>query len=183
MKPDMLKSRRFWLGSLLAVPGILSALEIALVYPRTDGECRGMTGSPLGPEVKWIHISGAAYSGMQGKRGKEQFAKVFRVFLDEGNYPIVFHCIAGQDRTGSVAFILNGLLGVPEEELYLDWEATGFWNQNVTLNHKNRLDRLVAVFRKPPGKDLHEQIENYVLSCGFTREDIEKFHSIMLEKR
>jgi len=150
---------------------------------RTDGECWGMTGSPLGPEVKWFHISSAAYAGMRGERGKAQFAKVFRVFLDEKNYPVIFHCIAGQDRTGAVAFILNGLLGVPEEELYLDWEATGFWNKNVSLNHKNRLNKLVAVFREQPGKDLHEQIENYVLSCGFTREDIEKFRSIMLEKR
>ena len=150
---------------------------------RTDGECWGMKGSPLGPEVKWFHISSAAYAGMGGDRGKSQFSKVFRVFLDEENYPIIFHCIAGQDRTGAVAFILNGLLGVDEEELYLDWEATGFWNPKTSLNHAVRLNRLVAVFRKFPGKTLNEQIENYVLSLGFTREDIEKFRSIMLEKR
>ena len=149
---------------------------------RSDGECWGMTGSPLGPEVKWFHISSAAYAGMQGKLGKEQFAKVFRVFLDENNYPIIFHCIAGQDRTGSVAFILNGLLGVPEEELYLDWEATGFWNGKTNFDHR-RFKRLLDGFRKLPGKDLYEQIENYVISCGFTREDIAKFRSIMLEKR
>ena len=150
---------------------------------RSDGECWGMKGSPLGPSVKWFHISSAAYAGMAGERGKSQFAKVFRVFLDENNYPVIFHCIAGQDRTGAVAFILNGLLGVAEEELYLDWEATGFWNQKTSLNHAVRLNRLVAVFRKFPGKDLNEQIENYVISCGFTKEDIEKFRSIMLEKR
>ena len=151
---------------------------------RSDGECWGMTGSPLGDGVKWFHYSSAAYAGMFGKRGKEQFAKVFRVFLDEKNYPVIFHCIAGQDRTGAVAFILNGLLGVAEEELYLDWEATGFWNQNASFfNHDRLFNKLIAGFRKLPGKDLHEQIENYVLSCGFTREDIEKFRSIMLEKR
>ncbi len=150
---------------------------------RSDGECWGMTGSPLGPSVKWFHYSSSAYAGMHTDRGRAAFAKVFRVFLDEKNYPVIFHCIAGQDRTGAVAFILNGLLGVAEEELYLDWEATGFWNKNPTLNHAARLDKLVAGFRKLPGKDLNEQIENYVLSCGFTREDIEKFRSIMLEKR
>jgi len=150
---------------------------------RSDGECWGMKGSPLGPSVKWFHYSSSAYAGMHVKQGKQQFAKVFRVFLDENNYPIIFHCIAGQDRTGAVAFILNGLLGVAEEELYLDWEATGFWNQKTSLRHATRLDKLVAGFRKLPGKDLNEQIENYVLSCGFTRDDIEKFRSIMLEKR
>ena len=151
---------------------------------RTGGECWGMTGSPLGESVKWFHIPSAAYAGMFGKRGKTQFAKVFRVFLDEKNYPVIFHCIAGQDRTGAVAFILNGLLGVPEEELYLDWEATGFWNQNAGFfNHARLFNKLIAGFRKLPGKDLNEQIESYVLSCGFTRDDIEKFRAIMLEKR
>ena len=120
---------------------------------------------------------------MQTEKGRKAFAKVFRVFLDENNYPVIFHCIAGQDRTGAVAFILTGLLGVAEEELYLDWEATGFWNKNPKFNHKDRFDKLLEVFRGQPGRDLHEQIENYVISCGFTREDIEKFRRIMLEKK
>ena len=150
---------------------------------RSTRECWGMTGSPLGESVKWFHVSSAAYAAMQRPWGRQAFAKDFRIFLDEKNYPIVFHCIGGQDRTGSLAFILNGLLGVPEEELYLDWEVTGFWNPNPKFCHAQRFDKLIAVFRQLPGKDLHEQIENYVLSCGFTREDIEKFRSIMLEKR
>ncbi len=149
---------------------------------RSDRECWGMTGSPLGPGVKWHHISSSAYAGMQTEGGKAQFAKVFKVFLDEKNYPVIFHCIAGQDRTGAVAFILNGLLGVDEEELYRDWEATGFWNKNVKFNHELRFNRLIDGFRKLPGKTLHEQIENYVLSCGFTKADIERFRALMLEK-
>ena len=92
------------------VLGIRTDLDL-----RSDKECFGMTGSPLGPEVKWIKISSSAYSGMAKDSGKSAFTQVFRVFLDEKNYPIDFHCIAGADRTGSLAFILNGLLGVDEE--------------------------------------------------------------------
>ena len=150
---------------------------------RSDRECWGMTGSPLGPTVKWHHISSAAYAGMQTEGGKSQFAKVFKVFLDEKNYPVIFHCIAGQDRTGAVAFILNGLLGVDEEELYLDWEETGFWNPNVKFNHELRFNRLIGGFEKLPGKDLCEKIENYVLGCGFKPADIAHFRELMLEKR
>ena len=150
---------------------------------RSAGECRGMTGSPLGESVKWFHISSAAYAGMQTEGGKRAFAKVFKVFLDEKNYPVIFHCIAGQDRTGAVAFILNGLLGVEEEELYRDWETTGFWNKSVKFNHELRFNRLIDGFRKLPGKDLHEQIENYVISCGFTKDDIAHFRELMLEKQ
>ena len=150
---------------------------------RSDRECMGMTGSPLGESVTWYHISSSAYGGMQYDFGKQQFTKVFRVFLDEKNYPVIFHCIAGQDRTGAVAFILNGLLGVEEEELYLDWEVTAFWNPSAKFNHALRFDHLIGGFRKLPGKDMHEQIENYVLSLGFTKDDIAHFRALMLEKR
>ena len=163
-----------YLGEVL---GIRSEIDL-----RSDNECYGMTGSPIGPSVKWFHYSSSAYASMQKERGREAFKKVFSVFLDEKNYPIVFHCISGQDRTGSVAFILNGLLGVSEEELYLDWETTGFWNPHTTFCHERCFDRLVDGFNeKVKGANLHEKIENYVLSLGFTKADIEKFRTLMLE--
>ncbi len=148
---------------------------------RSDGECSGMTGSPLGSDVRWVHVSSASYGAMQRREGREAFAKVFRVFLDEKNYPIDFHCIAGQDRTGAVAFILNALLGVDEEHLYLDWETTGFWNGSPAFNHANLFNHLVEGFNSYPGKTVQERVKNYVLSLGFTEADIAKFRSIMLE--
>ena len=156
--------------------GIRSDIDL-----RSDSECWGMEGSPLGDTVTWFHISSSAYGNMQKPSGKEAFAKVFKVFLDEKNYPIDFHCIAGQDRTGVVAFIINGLLGVAEEELYLDWESTGFWNGSSHFNHRNLFDNLVAGFNNWPGETINEKIEAYVLSLGFTKDDIAKLRSIMLD--
>ena len=149
---------------------------------RSDRECFGMTGSPLGKTVTWFHYSSSAYGGMQTDGGKKAFAKVFKVFLDEKNYPIDFHCISGQDRTGSVAFILNSLLGVDENQLYLDWEVTGFWNRSVSFRHETRFDKLVDGFRKAyPAPTINESVEKYVLSIGFSAEDIDKFRGIMLD--
>ena len=164
---------------LLNTLGIRSDIDL-----RSDGECYGMTGSPLGESVTWYHISFSAYAGMQTRRGREAFAKVFRVFLDEKNYPIDFHCIAGQDRTGSVAFALNALLGVEEEQLYLDWEATAFWNSSVLFSHQALFDKLIEGFEKnyPEGKTVNEKVELYVKSLGFTDADLAHFREIMLEK-
>ncbi|MBR1921706.1 MAG: family 43 glycosylhydrolase [Kiritimatiellae bacterium] len=149
---------------------------------RSDRECFGMTGSPLGESVRWFHYSSGAYGGMQHQYGKDAFKKVFAVFLDERNYPIVFHCIGGQDRTGAVAFILEALLGVDEDVLYLDWELTGFRNRNASFCHEYLFDKLVDGFKKNyPAPTLAESVERYVLDLGFTRDDIEKFRSIMLE--
>ena len=157
--------------------GIKSDIDL-----RSDGECWGMEGSPLGPTVTWYHYSSSAYGGMQSSFGRTQFTKVFKVFLDEKNYPIDFHCIAGQDRTGAVAFILEGLLGVDEDVLYLDWETTGFWNRGNSFCHERLFDGLVRGFNKSyPGKSLAEACEAYVLSLGFTADDIAKFRKIMIE--
>lgn len=156
--------------------GIRSDIDL-----RSDFECAGMEGSPFGPQVEWFHYSSGCYSSMATKFGRDAFTEVFRVFLDERNYPIDFHCIAGQDRTGAVAFIINGLLGVPEEDLWLDWETTGFWNGSAKFNHERLFKRLLAVFDAYPGETVNERIEAYVLSLGFTKADIEKLRSIMLE--
>ena len=159
--------------------GIKSDIDL-----RSDGECYGMTGSPLGDTVTWFHYSSSAYGGMQSKSGKEAFAKVFKVFLDEKNYPIDFHCIAGQDRTGAVAFILGALLGYDEDVLYLDWELTGFWNHSAKFNHKERFDHLVSGFVKNyPADTIQESVVKYVRDLGFTDDDIAKFRSIMLTER
>ena len=165
-------SRSCLLGRL----GVRSDIDL-----RSDFECFGMTGSPLGPAVKWFHFPSYAYAGLQKDEGKAAFRNVFKVFLDRRNYPIDFHCIAGQDRTGSVAFVLNGLLGVSEEELYRDWEVSAFWNGRLGFNHRNKFDKLVAGFSSYPGDTLHSRIEAYVLALGFTKDDIAAFRRIMLE--
>lgn len=150
---------------------------------RTDAECYGMTGSPLGPEVRWVHVSYAGYANTinADSWGKKAHAAVFREFLDPANYPIVFHCIGGADRTGTVAYLLNGLLGVEEDELYKDYEVTGFQGGITDPQHRKWLEELAAAIRKLPGKTIAEKLENYHLSLGFTKAEIEKFRSIMLE--
>lgn len=57
---------------------------------------------------------------------QKNFKQMFSLLSDESNYPIYFHCTAGADRTGTVAFVLNGLLGVSYEDLTRDFEMTSF---------------------------------------------------------
>ena len=148
---------------------------------RSSKECYGMTGSPLGPEVAWLRVSSSAYEDFHEKKGREAFTEVFRFFLDEARYPLVFHCIAGADRTGSLAFVLKALLGVDEDELYKDWEVTGFSKGNIGFRHEKRFDWLVKGFSAYPGETIHERVEAFVKSCGFTDADIARFRNLMLE--
>ena len=159
---------------------------------RSDVETAGMNGvSPLGASVAFIHNSSTSYKGIFGDEGKRVMAKNFRVFCDEKNYPILFHCIAGADRSGSLAYVLNGALGVSKQELETDWESTFYpylpgGSETEGGEHDWKSEwHFTEGFGKYGGKDATwaERIELYLLDCGITKEEIEKFRSIMLEPK
>ncbi len=148
---------------------------------RTDAETFGMTGSPLGEKVRWVHISSSEYNGIVKGRGRDAFIADFKVFLEEANYPIVFHCIAGADRTGSLACVLNGLLGVDADLLHRDWQYTWMGRKKPQQAPEKLWERLMTGLSTFEGATLNAKIENFVLSCGFTADDIAKFRKLMLE--
>ena len=162
---------------LLDKLGIKSDIDL-----RGPTEVWGMKESPLGPRATWFWYQNHAYGGMHQPVGKAGFTKVFKVFLDEKNYPIDFHCIGGADRTGCDAWILNGILGVAEDDLMKDWELTCFEYESQSFGHKPRIDHFLEGLNKYPGATMKEKCENYVKALGFTDADLAKFRSIMLEK-
>ena len=143
-------------------------------------EVWGMTESPIGPTVNWVNISSGCYSGMDKPVWKEAFAKDFRLFLDEKNYPFVVHCIGGADRTGTLCYILEALLGVSDDDLAKDWEFTCFTYESQDFGHK-RYDGLLKVINAYPGATTREKVEAYVRDCGFTDADIAHLRELMLE--
>ena len=169
------ENRRLWLSEL----GVKTDIDL-----RTDAECFGMGGSPLGPSVAWLHLPGLSYSPfVERPEGREAFARVFRELLDESNYPVVIHCISGQDRTGSVAFVLLALLGADEEELFRDWEATAFSNSECRwFNHKKRFDTMWDSFSRLGAGDACGNAEAYARACGISDGDIARFRFLMLEQ-
>ena len=148
---------------------------------RSDAECWGMSSSPAGRGVKWFHIPFQCYAGMGTEEGRAAFTRAFRVLLDVRNYPLDFHCIGGADRTGSLAFVVEALLGVSDDDLARDWEFTCFVYEDQAFGHKSRYDQLRAVIDACPGATTRERAEAYVRSCGFTDADIATLRTILLE--
>ena len=50
-----------------------------------------------------------------------------RVVAANDDYAIFFHCRIGADRTGTLAYLLEGVLGVPTEYRHQDYELTTFF--------------------------------------------------------
>ena len=153
---------------------------------RSEGETAGMKVSPLGAGIVYVQRSSQCYKGIFSKAGMKAMAENFRVFCNPTNYPIYFHCIGGADRTGSLAYVLNGVLGVDRREMETDWESTfypripdsnpdpDFWCRESHFNNG------FAKYGKE-GDSWNRRIELYLLDCGVTKEEIEAFRSIMLE--
>lgn len=59
---------------------------------------------------------------------KANLKSTFELLAKKESYPLTFHCTAGADRTGTLAFLINGFLGVSYEDLCKDFELTSFYN-------------------------------------------------------
>ncbi|MDQ0362376.1 tyrosine-protein phosphatase [Breznakia pachnodae] len=55
---------------------------------------------------------------------KGQVRKIFEVIADMPEGAVVFHCAAGKDRTGVVAMLLLGLVGVSRQDIVTNYEQT-----------------------------------------------------------
>ena len=150
---------------------------------RNPKECEGLVVSPLGAGAKRVVISSGCYGAMKSDLSKEACCRALRTIASEENLPVLFHCSGGRDRTGTLAFLINGLLGVPPEDLARDWDATALWdNEHGWFNRNNSYAALLAVIDACPGATLNERIEAYVLSTGFTADEIARFRSVFLSK-
>ena len=133
---------------------------------------------------------------------------IFGYLAEESNYPVYFHCVWGADRTGTLAFLINGLLGVGYEDLVRDYEMTTFSHSGkrtwvvdasnlsastdynlYTASDLNRMNsssmyklywQIMKYYGDADGK-LSTAIENYLVqACGLDRAKIAKIRSIML---
>jgi protein-tyrosine phosphatase len=71
-------------------------------------------------EAEWLTW---AYEQMLD-RGAPRFADALRVLAEAEVYPAVFHCAAGKDRTGLLAALLLGSLGVAHDHIVEDYALT-----------------------------------------------------------
>jgi protein-tyrosine phosphatase len=55
------------------------------------------------------------------EQGAEAFGAALRLIADAEQHPLVFHCAAGKDRTGILAAVLLGLLGVDDHTIVADY--------------------------------------------------------------
>ena len=97
-----------------------------------EDEVNGITSSPLGNDVKYVSAP-MKYDGVNpftNAINKNSMQLVFNTLADASNYPVVFHCLRGTDRTGAIAYMLGALVGMSEKDLMLDYLFSDLANIN-----------------------------------------------------
>ncbi len=74
-----------------------------------------------------------------------QFKSFFDVLLDESNYPILYHCTAGKDRTGFATYLLLSLLGVDEKVILEDYLLTNVYLDDFATKMSKIISKDVGI--------------------------------------
>ena len=143
-------------------------------------EAGGFTESVIpGATLRYATLSGYddAFTGPTG------YKTTFQLLADKNNYPIYYHCTGGADRTGTVTFLLNAMLGVSEWECVQDYEVTSFSLYGERNSQSGTYSSYFKRFRDGldsyGGETLQEKVINFLLSIGVTAEEISSIQAIM----
>ncbi len=111
---------------------------------------------------------------------KDGLRDSMKLFADEDNYPIYFHCHAGRDRTGTFAIILETLLGMDEVDIFTDFELTEFSRHGDWVDY-NGAKSIYNYLRDFGNGTPAKNTEKYLLEVGVTQEEIDAIKEILLE--
>lgn len=109
---------------------------------------------------------------------RDAFNLIYRT-LSQGD-AAYFHCIFGADRTGCMAFLIEGLLGVGVDAMYKDYELTSF--SSAGIRTKDGIDHKLQYIKSLPGTTLQEQFFNYWRGAvGVEADTLRQFIRIMVD--
>jgi len=167
---------------------------------KTDLDLRNpsISESPLGSDVNLIKSAFPYwYDGSKGinQEGNWPIIKeAIDVFGDKNNYPIGFHCAIGQDRTGTLAILLESILGLDETSINIDYEMSSF--SSVAGDAKDGSGNIIKIadkwtYQVTPtinylktftGNNLAESAVTFLkTNCGVSDTTIQNIRDILLE--
>ena len=148
--------------------------------------------SPMGDDIAFFAPGfDSGYNTMirdNKPKVKETFCFVVQCLRE--NKPVYFHCAAGRDRTGTLAVLLEGALGVSESDMAKDYELTYFSPEDWSM-YKGEYQHIISTYsfqsifktikNETDSGTYQERIVKYLLQIGVPQKDIDDLRSIMLE--
>jgi hypothetical protein len=149
----------------------------------SDGDVA--TESPLGSDV-WFTIADKAASYALAPVATWQL--YLRCVIDAVTHrePVYFHCTAGADRTGTLACVLEGILGMSQSDIDKDYELTTFYSGSGTDALARRRNEpewigLINAIKAVSGETFRDKCVHFAVgTCGMTMADINAYRAAMI---
>lgn len=115
----------------------------------------------------------------------DQYRDIFKELAKRENYPVICHCVAGVDRTGTVSALFEALLDCSEKQIAEDyqWSSLSVSGKRDSLSSewKETINEIKS-FDSSNGT-IQVGARNYLLSKGVSSEELSAIRRIMLEHR
>lgn len=117
--------------------------------------------SAFGTNVPYLYVNQSMFGddALKGDTAKYRAAFHFIITNLRAGRAVNFHCIWGADRTGAMAFLLEGLCGVKNDQMYKDYELTTY--SNAGLRKKDGLDSKFSYINTIVGSTIQYKFFNY----------------------
>lgn len=149
-----------------------------------SGDEPDMTESPLGSDVWYTRTQQYAWYALEPVATWQAY---LRCVIDAVTHrePVYFHCTAGADRTGTLACVLEGLLGMSQSDIDKDYELTTFYSgsgSDATARRRNESDwkGLINAINAVSGDTFRDKCVHFAVgTCGMSLADINAYRAAM----
>lgn len=143
-----------------------------------------MTESPLGSDVWYTRTQQYAWYALTPVATWQLY---LRCVIDAVTHrePVYFHCTAGADRTGTLACVLEGLLGMSQSDIDKDYELTCFYSGTGTdalarRRNESEWKGLINAINTVSGDTFCDKCVHFAVgTCGMSMADINAYRAAM----
>lgn len=134
----------------------------------------------FGDGVEHKFYDSPTYAHIFSEQYKKNLKNIFSDLADESNYPMYFHCTYGADRTGTIIYLLQGVLNVSHEDMKREYMLTSLYNQVQLSEHS--LETIDEGLEKYKGDTIQEKIVDFLKTeIGVSQKEIDSIRRIYLE--